>query len=87
MAPCTRTCRPPGHGECHCSACHRTFADLDSFDRHTAARGRCLNATFLAAAGITERCGLWATVSAHAARNEARTVHQSPPEPDQLALF
>jgi hypothetical protein len=68
---CRPGCRAPAGGsQAHCSVCHLTFRAVGDFTRHRR-DGRCVD---LAAMGLVERGGVWATPEGHAAAEGARAM-------------
>jgi len=61
---CRATCNAPLSSQAHCSVCHQTMRSVTDFDQHRY-DGWCLD---LAALGLMEVDGLWATPEGHAAR-------------------
>lgn len=69
---CRPGCRPPvaGTSQCHCRVCHSSVRALGQFDQHRQ-DGWCLD---LAALGLVEVDGMWATPEGHAAADRARDL-------------
>jgi hypothetical protein len=68
---CRPGCRAPAGGsQAHCSVCHSTLRSVSDFDRHRRGGG----CTELAAMGLVERDGVWATPEGHAAAEGARAM-------------
>jgi hypothetical protein len=69
---CTATCHRPSQSQAHCGAagCHRTFRNVDHFDRHRR-DGTCVDPATL---GMVEVDRIWASPEAHRAAAQARGV-------------